>query len=174
MIKAPLPNQIRKIAGAAAGIILAIIAAFYGLHEDVPDRLHKAKVLRVVDGDTLQIQFDGQKERLRLIGVDTPETVAPDRPVEHYGKEASDYTRQNLENKTIYMEFDVQERDKYGRLLAYVWTEPDPAFEKSFNARLIYEGYAQVMTVPPNIKYKDELLILEESARKNNRGLWAK
>lgn len=172
-LKAPRQKHIRKILGALIGLILTALAAYHGLHDNLPDNLHKAKVLRVVDGDTLQIQFEGQKERLRLIGVDTPETVAPNKPVEHYGQEASDYTKQALENKTIYLEFDVQERDRYGRLLAYVWTEPDPVIEKCFNAHLVYEGYAQVMTVPPNVKYKDVFIMLEQSARENNRGLWA-
>lgn len=171
--KAPRTKQLRKIVGGLIGLAVTLLAACYGLQENLPDNLHKAKVLRVVDGDTLQIQFEGQKERLRLIGVDTPETVAPNRPVGYYGEEASKYTKQALENKTIYLEFDVQQRDKYGRLLAYIWTEPDPVFEKCFNAHLVYEGYAQVMTVPPNVKYKDEFLILEQSAREHNRGLWA-
>lgn len=126
------------------------------------------KVVRVVDGDTIKVNFNGKEESLRLIGIDTPESVHPDgsRNTEA-GKIASEYTRSMLENKEIILEFDVQERDKYGRLLAYVWLG-----NTMFNKTLLEEGYAQVSTYAPNVKYVNDFVALEKTARKNNKGLW--
>jgi micrococcal nuclease len=122
-------------------------------------------VERVVDGDTF-VLADG--ERVRLIGVDTPETVKPGTAPQVYGKEASRYTKRMLEGKRVRLEFDVSERDRYGRLLAYVYLE-DGTF---FNEHLLAEGYARVMTVPPNVKYAERFLAAERAAREAGRGLW--
>lgn len=124
-------------------------------------------VTRVVDGDTIEIALNGQKEKVRLIGVDTPETVHPTKGEEPYGKEASDYTKSRLDGQAIILEFDVQERDMYGRLLAYVWLGSE-----LFNETLVKDGYAQVSTFPPNVKYVDRFRIAQEQAREQNRGLW--
>ncbi len=139
----------------------------------------KARVTRVVDGDTAYVSFSGKSEKVRFIGVNTPETKDPRKPVEPYGKEASAYTTAELNGKEVYLELDVQERDKYGRLLAYVWLErPISRSEaevraKMFNARLLLEGYAQVMTIPPNVKYADLFVQFQREARSANKGLWA-
>lgn len=125
------------------------------------------KVVRVVDGDTLVIDYQGKEERVRLIGVDTPETKHPQKGVEPFGKEASDYTKNLLEGKKVILEWDVQERDRYGRLLAYVYYDG-----KMVNEALVSEGYARIMTIPPNVKYADRFLQLEQQAREENRGLW--
>lgn len=125
-------------------------------------------VTRVVDGDTIEIIFNENKEKVRFIGVDTPETKHPTKGVQPYGPEASTFTKENLEDKDIALEFDVQERDCYGRLLAYVYTEDGVMF----NARLVEEGYAQMATFPPNVKYVDRFKKLQEEARENSRGLW--
>jgi micrococcal nuclease len=114
---------------------------------NVPDHEGKIKtsVLGVVDGDTIVIDFNGKEEKVRLIGVDTPETVHPKKGVEPFGTEASIYTKELLEGQTIYIEFDVQEREtEHGRLLAYVWIEGE-----HFNHTLVKEGYAVVSTWPP-------------------------
>jgi len=135
-------------------------------------------VKRVVDGDTIEVVLGGKKEKVRLIGVNTPETHHPSKPVEEYGPEAEEFTRAQLEGKTVYLEFDVAERDQYGRILAYVWVEKpqsEAAGEiraKMFNARLLAEGYAQVMTVPPNVKYAEVFAELQAEAREAGRGLW--
>ena len=110
------------------------------------------KVIRVVDGDTFKINYNGKEESVRLIGIDTPESVHPDASknvVE--GKSASDYAKNLLEGKDITLEFDVQERDHYGRLLAYAYFGGTMV-----NKLLLQEGYAQVSTYPPNIKYVAE------------------
>lgn len=122
-------------------------------------------VERVVDGDTFVLD---NGERVRLIGVDTPETVKPGTAPEAYGQEASRYTKQMLEGKRVRLEWDVSERDRYGRLLAYVYLE-DGTF---FNEQLLLEGYARVMTVPPNVKYAERFVAAERAAREAGRGLW--
>lgn len=127
------------------------------------------KVTRVVDGDTIKINFNGIEESLRLIGIDTPESVHPDasRNVME-GHIASNYTKTLLEGKNIELEFDAQERDKYGRLLAYVYINGTMV-----NKLLLKEGYAQVSTYPPNVKYVDEFNQIQRLARENNKGLWS-
>ncbi|MDD4726624.1 MAG: stalk domain-containing protein [Tissierellia bacterium] len=127
------------------------------------------KVTRVVDGDTIKVNFNGKEESLRLIGIDTPESVHPDasRNVLE-GRIASDYTKTLLEGKDIELEFDDEERDKYGRLLAYVYINGIMV-----NKLLLKEGYAQVSTYPPNVKYVDEFNQIQRIARENNKGLWS-
>ncbi len=124
------------------------------------------KVKRVIDGDTIELE---NGDRVRLIGIDTPETVHPSKAVEYYGKEASDFTKRMVEGKRVKIEFDLQKRDKYGRLLAYVFLE-DGTF---LNAELLKQGYANISTYPPNVKYVEEFSRLEREARENVRGLWA-
>jgi micrococcal nuclease len=145
-----------------------------------PNGIYYVRVLRVVDGDTLEVAFDGAtKEKVRLIGVDTPETVHPKKPVQFYGKEASNFTKQSLTDKKVWLQLDVQARDRYQRVLGYVWTEkPDDVDseneirEKMFNARLLLEGYGQVMTIQPNSRYADLFAGFQREAREGNKGLW--
>ena len=157
--------------------------------EVLRNRVYKAKIERVVDGDTAIISFlfdDGSKylkERVRFLGVDTPETVHPNKPVQYYGKEASNFTKSELTDKTIWLQTDVEVKDRYGRMLAYVWTkEPkkkdldDEAAirEYMFNAKLLLDGYAQLMTVQPNSRYANLFVHFQREARQENRGLWGK
>ena len=123
------------------------------------------QVLRVIDGDTILISSG---ETLRYIGINTPETVDPRKPVEPFGKEAAEFNKKLVEKQKVRLEFDVQERDKYGRLLAYVYLEDGTLV----NAELVKHGYARVATYPPNVKYQALFLKLEREARENKRGLW--
>ena len=100
----------------------------------------------VIDGDTFRLESG---EKVRLMGIDAPETHHPRKPVEYFGKEATEFAKKMLEGKLVRLELDVQERDQYGRLLAYVYLE-DSTF---VNAELVKQGYAQVATYPPNVKY---------------------
>jgi micrococcal nuclease len=134
-----------------------------------PDR-EQATVVSVVDGDTIWVVLNGEREKVRYIGIDAPETQHPVKGVQAYGHEAKAANRKLVEGKTVRLEFDVGRRDKYGRLLAYVYLE-DGTF---VNAWLVEQGYAQVMTVPPNVKYQDLFLKLQREARDTNRGLWGK
>lgn len=128
-----------------------------------------ARVTRVVDGDTLEVQIDGKKERVRLIGIDTPESVHPDASKNiEAGKIALEFTRSKLEGKEVELEFDVQERDQYGRLLAYIYLDG-----LMFNKTLLEMGYARLATYPPNVKYLDDFTKIQEEARKNNKGFWS-
>jgi len=122
------------------------------------------KVKQVVDGDTLRLT---NGEKVRLIGVDTPETKHPQKPVEQFGKEAYLFTKRMVEGKEVRLEFDWQRRDKYGRLLAYVYLT-DGAF---LNAEIIKQGYGFAYTKYP-FKYLDEFGGYEKEARENRRGLW--
>lgn len=134
-----------------------------------------ALVTRVVDGDTVCVNLNGKKEKVRFIGVDTPEST---KEIEPYGKEAAAYTKSHLKGRKVWLEKDVIERDKYGRLLAYVWfSSPKDDSEaevqtKMFNAELLLEGYAQVMTIPPNVKYANLFVKLQQEARQAKKGLW--
>jgi len=128
-------------------------------------------VKRIIDGDTFVIH-DGSKKglKIRLIGVNTPETVHPRKPVEFYGKEATQFMKQLIGDKEVKLEYDVERKDRYGRTLAYVYLK-DGTF---INAKLVEEGYAQAMTVPPNVKHADLFVKLQRQARENNKGLWKK
>lgn len=126
------------------------------------------KVIRVVDGDTLEVDFNGTKEKVRLIGVDTPESVHPNASKNsEEGKLTSNYTKSKLEGKDVALEFDVQERDMYGRLLAYVWFDGE-----MYNKHLLNIGYAKVATYPPNVRYVDDFTALQKTAREKKAGLW--
>jgi micrococcal nuclease len=135
----------------------------------VPADAVTVRVERVVDGDTFIAAVAGRSERVRLIGVDTPETVDPNRPVQPYGEQASDFAKQMLGGRTVRLVGDVEPRDKFGRVLAYVWL-PDGTF---WNALLAAEGYAQLITIPPDVTYASLFRRLVEEARSANRGLWA-
>ena len=129
----------------------------------------EATVVRVVDGDTIRVRVRGKVHTVRLIGVDTPETVHPTKAVQHFGAEASAYTRAALEAKTVTLEADPtgDTRDRYGRLLRYVHLDG-----QNFNARLIREGYGHAVR---RFRYslKAQFIRLEDSARKAGRGLWS-
>lgn len=126
-------------------------------------------VTRVVDGDTFKIAVGaGKEDTVRLIGVDTPESVKPGSPVEPYGIEASDFAKELLTDQTVCLEWDVEERDRYGRLLAYAYLA-DGTF---VNERLLAEGYATVLTIPPNVKHADRFVEVQREARDAGRGLW--
>lgn len=135
---------------------------------NVPAGAIPAKVTRVIDGDTFEATVQGKTEKVRMILVDTPETVHPDKPAEPYGKEASDFTKQMLEGKDVYLELDAQERDQYGRLLAYVWIG-----DKLYNKMLLEKGFARVAVYPPNVKYVDEFRAVQKKAQEQGIGIWS-
>jgi len=126
------------------------------------------KVTHVRDGDTFEIDYYGKDEAVRLIGIDTPESVHADesRNTEE-GKVASNFTKELLKDAYVALEFDVEERDQYGRLLAYAYIDGEMV-----NKILLEKGYAQVATYPPNVKYVDVFTDLQRVARDNGVGLW--
>jgi micrococcal nuclease len=129
-----------------------------------------AHVTRDVDGDTIDVTINGQKETVRFLGLDTPETHDPRKPVQCFGEVAAAHTKALLEGKNVRLEPDPQDsdKDKYGRLLRYIYL-PDGTL---VNAELIHDGYAFAYTVFPITKL-DDFRALEADARQNNRGLWA-
>jgi micrococcal nuclease len=128
----------------------------------------EALVTRVVDGDTVEVELEGRELDVRLIGIDTPETVKPGAPVECFGPEASAFTTRRLEGNTVRLEFDVELVDPFDRTLAYVWVG-----DELFNETLVREGYALVTTFPPNVRYVDRFVSAQRSAREEGLGLWS-
>ena len=124
-------------------------------------------VVKVVDGDTIHVRVDERVEKVRYIGVNAPEVHHPTRGEEPGGREASDANRRLVGGRQVRLELDIQSRDRYGRLLAYVWVG-----DTMVNAELVRQGYAQVMTVPPNVRYQRLFLDLQRDARQAGRGLW--
>lgn len=125
-------------------------------------------VVRVVDGDTIHVQLGDRVEKVRYIGVNTPEVHHPTRGEEPGGREATVANRQLVSGRVVRLELDAQARDRYGRLLAYVWADGTMV-----NAELVRRGVAQVMTVPPNVRHQPLFLRLQREARAAGRGLWA-
>ncbi|NYE57121.1 thermonuclease family protein [Carboxydothermus ferrireducens] len=140
----------------------------------------QAVVTSVSDGDTVHVKIGNKDEKVRLIGVNTPEISHPELGIKEqpFGREAAEYTKRRLLGKKIWLELDVGQRDKYGRILAYVWLSPPSSGSekevraKMYNAELLLNGYAQVMTVPPNVKYSSLFVKFQQEARSKKKGLW--
>ena len=129
----------------------------------------EGRVVKVVDGDTIHVLAKGRRVKVRYIGVDTPETHRPGTPVQCYGRAASAYNAGLVAGRRVQLRTDAAQRDRYGRLLAYVYRRPDGLF---VNAELVRRGYAQILTIPPNVSHAPELLRLAREARAAGRGLW--
>jgi micrococcal nuclease len=131
-----------------------------------------AKVTRVVDGDTIAVSIAGKTEKVRLIGIDTPESVKPGTPVQCFALEASDHTKHLLPAGTsVRLERDVDGRDQYGRLLAYDYRQQDGLF---VNLALVRDGFAVQDTIPPNVAHVDDFTRAAAGARQAGRGLWSR
>jgi micrococcal nuclease len=170
----------------------AVPAALYRVHAaelktagsaDI-QRMLRAEVVDHVDGDTVRVRIAnppegiGVVETIRMLGVDTPETVHPNKELEYFGAEASDFTKARLLNQNVYLAFDWDLRDRYGRLLAYIYTAhtanaASGTIAACFNAVLIREGYAHAYTRFA-FQFADEFRALEQEARRERRGLWGK
>jgi micrococcal nuclease len=128
-------------------------------------------VEKVVDGDTIEVSGN---RKVRYIGIDTPETVDPRRPVGCFGKEASDENKQLVEGKTVILVKDVSDTDKFNRLLRYVYTKNDDGSLLFVNDYLVKNGFAKASTYPPDIKFQEQFLKSEAEARNSFKGLWQK
>lgn len=127
-----------------------------------------AQVIRVVDGDTAEMELDGgSDEGVRFIGVDTPESVAPGQPVECFGKKASRFTARLIDGERVELRFGDEQRDRYGRLLAYVYLR-----DRFVNAELVRLGYARTLEIAPNVDFADRFAALQQQAANAGRGLW--
>ena len=134
-------------------------------------RAVSAQVVRVIDGDTIEVSIAGQDEDVRYIGIDTPETVKPGTPVQCYGPQASEENHRLVDGRRVRLVFDRERRDVYGRLLAYVYTEGGGR-ARFVNAILVRDGYARTLTIPPNTAHVGELGRLAARAGRAGRGLW--
>lgn len=184
-IKTFVRKQVYILFGLALGIVAAYISANYpsllptvpatptitptvaASPSATPAASHGgefATVVSVVDGDTIKIEGG---EVVRYIGINTPETVAPNKPVECFGKEASAKNKELVHGKVVELTRDVSQRDRYGRLLRYVWIG-----DTMINEVLVREGFAQVSTYPPDVAKTDILLEAQRLAREEEKGLW--
>jgi micrococcal nuclease len=139
----------------------------------IPDGWERAEVVRIVDGDTIVVVVAGREERVRYIGIDTPESVQPSTPIECFGREASNENERLVEGRTIYLERDVSNTDRFGRLLRYVHVDDPHSDEWLFvNLELVRRGYANAVTFPPDVEHETALSTAEREAREAGRGLW--
>jgi micrococcal nuclease len=158
--------------GSAALLVLAALILLRpweggllpGTH---PPRAANARIVRVVDGDTLEVRIGDEIEAVRLIGVDTPETVDPEAPVQCFGLRASRFTGRVAEGRRARLVFGVERRDAYGRLLAYAY-----AGHRFVNAELVRRGLARTLAIPPNTRYSERFDRLQMRAARAGRGLW--
>lgn len=173
----------KKLLLIVAGVLILVIGILIGGASDNPSssvpqapsntqeqsvsgnpdsELHK--IVRVIDGDTIELE---NGERVRYIGIDTPETVDPRKPVQCFGVEASKKNKELVEGKSVRLEKDITNRDKYNRLLRYVWVG-----DTLVNLELVKQGFAQSYSYPPDIKYQDQFVAAQKEAREAKGGLW--
>ena len=157
---------------------------FLGLLVSFLYALTPVRVVRVIDGDTYKVLYQGKEWSVRLIGIDCPEsrknrkayrdaerTGGDIHTIIALGRAAKEFVKKYIKpGETVYLEFDVQQVDRYGRLLAYVWLDSNKT--RMMNEILVREGYAQVYTFPPNVKYQERFLAAQRYAREHNKGLW--
>ncbi|MBQ7196945.1 MAG: thermonuclease family protein [Synergistaceae bacterium] len=143
-----------------------------------PAGIEQGLVARVIDGDTAVIRVNGTDKRVRFLGVDTPETVHPTKGVQPYGKEASNFTKESLTGRNVWLEYDKSPTDRYNRYLAYVWLSKPSKINKTtirnnmFNAKLLAGGYAKVLIIKPNDRYKDLFNEIQNEAKESKLGMW--
>ncbi len=158
-----------------AVLLLAIaVAALLGLDvlggggdDGIEGRDAEADVMRVIDGDTIEVEVGGKTEDVRYIGIDTPESAIPGEPVECFGKEAAAANERLVDGETVRLVFDAERRDHYGRLLAYVYAE-----ETFVNGSLVERGFATTLEIEPNTARAEQLGRLEAEAGREGAGLW--
>jgi len=158
----------RRLLAILTLAILVLLSSACGRSTGPPSGLTTGVVTRVIDGDTIHVNIGGWIYKVRYIGIDTPETKHPQKPVEWMGKEAAAKNEELVGGKVVGLEKDVSQSDKYGRLLRYVWIG-----DLMVNAELVRLGFAYVSTYPPDVKYQKRFLKLQREARENGRGLWS-
>ena len=133
-----------------------------------------AKVVSVVDGDTIKVLIGQKQYTVRFIGMNTPETVDPRKPVECFGKEASNENKELLTGKQVILQKDVSETDKFGRLLRFVYLPLDNGKMLFVNDYLVREGFAEIDTIAPDVKLADQFKSAQTQAKQNHLGMWSK
>ena len=154
-----------------AAALLVVVGCGAGDGDSTGEEPGAGRVERVVDGDTIVVELASGQETVRLIGIDTPESADPRQPVECFGREASAHASELLPaGSRVRLVRDVEPRDRYDRLLAYVYRLPDELF---VNLALVRDGYAVPLTYPPNVAHTEEILAASREAREAGRGLWS-
>lgn len=148
-------------------VALVVLRPWEGLRGGEGPPEARAYVVRAIDGDTLEVALAGGREDVRLIGVDTPETVKPDTPVQCFGPRASRFAHRRLEGRRVRLVFGVERRDAYGRLLAYVYRGG-----RLVNAELVRRGLARTLAIPPNTRFAERFARLQAAAARAGHGLW--
>jgi micrococcal nuclease len=134
-----------------------------------PGASETARVVRIVDGDTIKVDVAGRRDTVRYIGIDTPESVKPGTPVQCFAHAASAANTRLVANREVRLVLGAEPRDRYGRLLAYVYRAGD---HTSVNAKLLAAGYARTLTIPPNDRLAGRFAALQQAAQRERRGLW--
>jgi micrococcal nuclease len=151
--------------------LVALALAWSGRGGDAaPARDRIGRVVRVVDGDTIAVALAGRVERVRYVGIDTPESVKPDTPVQCYAHKAAAENARLVAREQVRLVLDAESRDRFGRLLAYVYRARDGLF---VNAALVRGGFARTLTIPPNVRFAARFRALAAQARNGGRGLWS-
>jgi micrococcal nuclease len=161
--------EMRRSAPLVLLIAVLVVVLVHGRDHGTADGFGQGQVVRVVDGDTIRVRLGDRTERVRYIGVDTPESVKPGTPVQCYAKRAAAANAALVAGRRVRLVGDVEHRDRYGRLLAYVYRTADGAF---VNALLVRDGYARTLTIAPNVAHAAEFARLARTARSAGRGLW--
>jgi micrococcal nuclease len=155
----------------ALAVVAALVAGRGGGDDDARAGAEReGRVVRVVDGDTIHVRVDGHDERVRYIGVDTPEDVKPGTPVQCFARAAAAANERLVAGRQVRLVPDAEARDRYGRLLAYVFRAGDGRF---VNAELVRDGFARTLTIAPNVRYAQRFAGLAADARRAGRGLWS-
>lgn len=155
---------------ALAGGGIELLSGGIGGNEEGVVLASSGRIVRVIDGDTVRVRLGDSTQTVRYIGVDTPETVKPGAPVECFGRRASAFNRRLVSGRRVRLRFGRERRDRYGRLLAYVYLRG--VGRRSVNARLVSRGYGTVLTIPPNTEHARSFERLERKARRRRLGIW--
>lgn len=155
---------------AVAAIVFVVLEGVTKHAEQLPSTT-VARVTRVVDGDTVKVQLNNRQETVRYIGIDTPESVKPGTPVQCFAKQASDFNERLVGGRRVRLVFGRQRRDRYGRLLAYVYLANDS--KELVNADLVKRGLGRTLAIPPNTKFARRFAALQSEAQGAGRGLWS-
>jgi micrococcal nuclease len=161
----------RRLAPLLLLVAVVVVLVARGRDQGSHTTFGRAQVLRVVDGDTIAVRLDGRTERVRYIGIDTPESVKPGTPVQCFAKAASAANKRLVEGQEVRLVHDAEARDRYGRTLAYVYRRRDGLF---VNAELVRGGYAKPLEIRPNVAHALEFRRLAARARRAGQGLWSR
>jgi micrococcal nuclease len=160
----------RSLALLAVSLVALAVAWSSRGGDTAPARDRVARVVRIVDGDTIVVALAGRTERVRYIGIDTPESVKPGSPVECYAHRAAAANARLVAHERVRLVRDVEPRDRFGRLLAYVYRVRDGL---NVGAALVRDGFARTLTIPPNVRFAARFRALAADARRAGRGLWS-